>query len=856
MKSLPLYDEPPKSPVEVCYPKARNSRCTKCRLHAGGVLNVCMDAGILPGTRKGPPLMVVGDFPSREEDRAGGPFVGRSGHRIIQLIRQYWDGDIVVDYAIKCAPGRTKVDLKYVTKCREYLAATYNEVQPARVLCFGRHAIAAFTGESVDPLSVRRGYYFMGDGTPVHLFVNGFAASMNRFVGQYLDNDVKAAFTRPLPTLREPVDAVCHKVETSADAEEACRALREGRWVAYDTETSGALWDQDFFEVACLVAGAQGSETTYLWDRAALRTPSVLAPLKALLEDPTVPKVGQNLKFDIAAVKSDARLRIEVQGIGGDTMIWRRQIESDVKSDLAHQQFLVGMGGGKQVPEKALSKIQKAITKARNDPNPVIPGLIEPQLAAAVRHRDLDYKVFAYGLLPDDIMWRYCALDVVSTVRLAEKWESVIEKLPHTKNAWHNIYRSATKAVAKMEEWGMPVDAGRVQELSEFFKFKIQDVESRMFAWGEYNPNSPESVAEFLFGKLGLPVIDRSKETNAPSTKAAVLKQLKDQHPAIAPLLEYRELDRLNGQYAEGMLPWIRHGRVHPTFWLMGARSGRMSSSEPNLQNIPSRNKEYAKMIKGCFIAPPGWVFVQGDYSQLEYRVAAFLTQDENFRQVFKDGHDLHRRTAELCAPLLHGITVEAAEAMTAEEIEGWRRDAKTVNFGTFYGMTVRTLARGLKCSVARAQQIVDAIYGQFTAVPKWMAKQKAHGREYAEAWAYWNGERAIRRQMHQVASSDDGIRLRAENGFVNTPVQGTAALFALAAISGIYEWIVREQLKGVQVCNTVHDSVITLCHEDQLELVLENKHRIMTSFSIGDVPLVVDFEQGRTWGTMHKITL
>jgi len=270
--------------------------------------------------------------------------------------------------------------------------------------------------------------------------------------------------------------------------------------------------------------------------------------------------------------------------------------------------------------------------------------------------------------------------------------------------------------------------------------------------------------------------------------------------------------------------------------------------NEPNLQNISRPKDEDAKFARDLFVANSGWELLEVDYSQLELRVATMLCQDPKMLAIWQAGVDYHQRTAELISKVAWGI--EPSE-VTKEH----RSKAKVPNFGVIYGMTAKGLAQKLGCSVREAEKIINAIKGEFKVFDKWCKAQVELARNTGFVWTWWAGERARRRPLFSIADNDSGRRINAENGAVNTPVQGTASDFCLASITELVPWLINSKLPAELVL-TVHDSIMFHVRSDVVEEVAHNAQRIMTQWESAGVPLVVDMKRGESWGSLEDYKL
>ncbi len=362
------------------------------------------------------------------------------------------------------------------------------------------------------------------------------------------------------------------------------------------------------------------------------------------------------------------------------------------------------------------------------------------------------------------------------------------------------------------------------------------------------NWGSPDQVAELLFGKLKLPIIKRTA-TGKPSTDEDVLDVLKNKHPLCSDLLEWRSVSKLKGTYASGMIPHVRvDGRIHPNIKLDGARSGRSSCTDPNLQNIPRPVDPEGKMARDCFVAPPGKILFEADYGQLELRIAAMLSGDPVMLSIFASGVDYHLRTAQMISHLAWGIPPE-------EVTDKHRSLAKSVNFGILYGKTARTLAEEWGVSIAKAQLVVDAIMGNFKVLDKWCKARRAEAEKTGLVWTWWQGEQGRKRPLFRVAErGNDGAQATARNGAVNSPIQGPASEFCIASLIDAVDWIESDGIEAdVKLVLAVHDSLLFEITESWEHEVAGQVEEIMKGHDSNGVALEVDFKRGYAWGSMMK---
>jgi uracil-DNA glycosylase family 4 len=882
VRSLPIYPRPPVLALEGVEELDLDPACTRCDLNEG-INTVCVGADGEPGG-----LLVVGESPGRTEDDLGRPFVGNSGKLLRSWIARVWKGPVAIDNAVRCYPKGRELKDKHFEACRGFLAQTAAEVKPSRILVLGGWSAYAVTGRAVPPLSSRRGFTHLVSGRygkapiPVFFLLHPAAALRNRFLRAWFESDLTWALTAKVP-LAMPLAAAASVVVDRADAELAVAALGRAPWVSFDVETAGILYDRSF-RLLCVSFCPAGSNDVFVWDAEALANPETLAPLAAYLRDPSCAKTGTNVKFDQIAL--DLTLGIHVAGVRGDVRLSRKLLEPEADADLDTMSELVGLGGIKEEQQTEMAplvaKVKKALMtekrlaknaaedaelvaagkppkkrqKVRPDTQTALDYLHSldrtmPDLAPVIRDPDAHWKSWAYALAPTEVLLRYNARDSLATTRLVEWVEPQLAKEPEINRVRKLLVEPAALAIRQVERWGVPVDRGAIVTFDRHLDGKLAEVKKRLDAHGPtVDWDSPKQVGELLFGTLGLKPSDKHvTKTGANSTSEDALANLKGKHPVIEAILDWRGYSKLKGTYAAGMLPHCRpDGRIHSSILLDGARSGRTSSSKPNLQNIPRpADSIEGKMARDCFAAGPEFTFIQLDYSQLELRVAAMLSKDPDMRAIFDEGVDYHQRTAELISQIAWGIPASAVQ-------KPHRSMAKSVNFGILYGKTARTLAKEWGVSEAKAQTVIDAIMGRFRKLDTWCKDRRVEAARTGVSWTWWDGQKARRRPMWRIADSDGGTSSRAENGAVNTPIQGTASDFCIASLVSCVDWIESEGLHNdVQLVLPVHDSLLFLVRKELLPMVASTAHEIMTSWNSDGVPLEVDVEIGSRWGSLQK---
>jgi DNA polymerase-1 len=719
----------------------------------------------------------------------------------------------------------------------------------------GGNPVLSIFGESVPVMSARHSinWIWNSEGTdliPIFILTNPVNTLRNKFVRRWFERDLRWALTCDLDSQWfPPLESVHRIVETEADALLAEREIRQAGGMTFDTETAGRI-GHNYYKVLCVAAMAYGDplENPFVWTESALADERLLAPLRRLLEDPAIKLCGHNLKYDVQSVK--VGLDIRATGTDNCTMLTRKLLWSDSSGKLEHLDYSVGMGGHKREAQMAIAKACESITKARTKSTKAVgflPGTVSQVFCEAIKYHEDEPKAFAYGLIQKDLLHRYCGLDVVATERLRVWQEPQLEKKQPIKRIWNKVVRDTTEAVAQVELWGVPVDRQAVQAYDSYLEVRVREIEKK-FENYNVNPGSPAQLAKLLYDKLDLPCRVYT-DTGAESTNEEALKAIEDQHPIVRDIMNYRELSHLKNTYAGGLYKHIRDdGRVHPTIHIDGAASGRASASKPNIQNQPSGLTEHAKLVRNCFVALPGHKLIQLDYSSLELRIAAMLSGDPVMKQIFFDGVDYHMQTAILICQTAWGITADQIE-------KKHRTGAKTANFAILYGKTIKGIAKQIGCSVEKAEEIVNAIFGKMRDLKSWIDDRIAETNRTGVTWTWWDGKPARCRHLWRIASTDEESsksRGTAERSSYNTPIQGTAAEYCTASLVSCVNWLLDEQIPG-ELIVPVHDSLMFHVPDDHVDLVAHRAHDTMLSWNSLDVPLAVDVEVGQTWGSLEK---
>ena len=839
MRQLPLYDGDRAFPCESGERLNDDPGCTRCKAHEAAT-TVCVPAELTgePGTRGR--LLVVLDSPGSLEDRSGRPLLGSTGQYLRKTLGDLWDGEIVFTYAYRCFPGAKKIAPSAMVACAPYLRQTYAETQPDVVLCFGAGAMNNVVGRSYPPLSVRRGYAILDDGTPVFLMLHPTHALRNRTVGSWLDSDLRWALGEP--ELRDvPHDGVCYLADTVEDTEAAIADLEIAEAITLDFETFGRPGNREF-EILNMALTPAGDNMAYVWDAKAFSDPDIRDSILWFLDSTKVPLGGHNFKFDAVCANMvyGCRLRADF-----DTMLWRKLLDATVQRRLEYAQPVIGMSGGKDEAKKYIDAGSRELRKMVKTPDtqPKLFNMPADRLASAVRRIGLgdEPKAYSFAAIPPDVRSRYNGIDTVSTDRLRSYYGAQMEDRPNIKLVWDRVGRALNHAVTTMECNGVAADRAKIAEIQTSMQKQVDEAMHVLKGVdSEVNWNHAPSVAKTLTRVMGRPITSTAKD---------VLAKLN--HPAVDALVTYRKASKFKAQYADSMSHFVRDdGRIHPSFNIDGTETGRPSCEKPNLLNIPRAKTEAGKLCRDVFTSEDGNLLVEVDYSQIELRVAAAQSGDKKMIDFFKRGIDFHLATAKMVAPLL-GVDPDSID----EESE-LRSQAKAINFGVLYGTGAAGLAATLGIPVQEAKRLVTAILGQFSQLQAWIDERLTFARRYGFAPTWWDGIMPFReRPLPDIFSPIDEERMTAERSSWNTFIQGTAAEYTNASLGEIQRQLDVGMLPAsAKLVLTVYDSILLEVAEADVDELIVGVTDIMESWRMdGGVPLVADVKVGKSWGSLEN---
>lgn len=590
-------------------------------------------------------------------------------------------------------------------------------------------------------------------------------------------------------------------IETEEDAKRLCDYLLTNKIVSLDTETTSthpidaelvglsfSVKENEAFYVAIPSNRKEALKFVYIF--------------KQVYESPEILKVGQNIKYDMEVLHNYG---ITVQAPMFDTMIAHYLINPELRHNMDYM-------------AETLLNYQTIH----------IEELIGPKGRHQKSMRDLD---------PKDV-YEYAAEDADVTLKLKNILEPKLKEFNAEQLFW-DMEMPLVPVLASMETNGVCLDTDSLSETSELFTQRMKVLERKIYeeAGEEFNISSPKQVGDILFGKMQL--VDKPKKTRTGQyvTSEDVLQQLRGKAPIVANILDYRGLKKLLSTYIDALPKLVnpRTGHIHTSFNQTVTATGRLSSSDPNLQNIPVRDDD-GKEIRKCFIPEPGCLFFSADYSQIELRIMAHLSGDENMIEAFREGFDIHRATA---AKIWHESMDDVTDAQ--------RKKAKQANFGIIYGITTYGLAQRMEIPNNEARDLISDYFKTFPKVHAYMEKAKAEARQKGYAETLFGR----RRYLPDINSRNATVRGFAERNAINAPIQGSEADIIKVAMINIYKRFKAEGIRSKMILQ-VHDELNFSVYPDEKEQVEKIVIEEMQNAYKLAVPLIADAGWGKNWLEAH----
>ncbi len=610
-----------------------------------------------------------------------------------------------------------------------------------------------------------------------------------------------------LPTAEPPLVTIVR--DTRALSELVAR-LHAAPAFAFDTECTGlqpVMSDLVGISIA-LAPGDVWYVPVAHQDGEQVSRDEVISALAPFFTDPQKPKFAHNAKFDMEVL---AGAGIRVAGLSFDTMIAAAML-------------------GKRQGLKDLAFYELKLSEP--------PTTIEDLIGRGS-------KQISFAAVPIEQAAPYAAADALYTLHLTERLRSQLETDAALRDLYYRVELPLIEVLTEMELTGILLDQAYLRELGERFARRINEVAERIYqqAGSSFNINSGQQLNEVLFERIGIDprAHGLSKlKSGGYSITAEVLEELAQLYPIAADILTYRQLTKLKSTYIDALPELVnpRTGRIHTSYNQLGAATGRLSSNNPNLQNIPVRTEE-GREIRRAFVAAPGHRFVAADYSQIELRVLAHISGDENLIAAFEQGLDIHAATASR----LFGVEPTAVD-------KNQRRVAKTVVFGVIYGISPFGLAQRLGIERELARQLIDNLFTQFPGIRRYIEQTLAFGRQHGYVQTLFG-----RRRVMEDLRANGARRAAAEREAINAPIQGTAADLMKMAMVNVHRAL-REQGLQTRLLLQVHDELIAEAPESEVTTAAQLLREVMSGVYKLNVPLSVNLETGPNWEEMSPVVV
>jgi len=600
----------------------------------------------------------------------------------------------------------------------------------------------------------------------------------------------------------ETVDHTYYLIESSAQRQEIIDKIKQAKQFCFDTETTSLdSVDATLVGMSLSVKPKEGYYLPFPLNEE--ETKKILLDFKQVFEDTNILKIGQNLKYDVCVLNN---YDIDIKGVMFDTMIAHYLIEPDSR----HNMTLLAENYLNYTPIPIEDLIGKKGKKQDNMKN-----------------------------VPIDKIKEYAAEDADITLQLKEKFvpllkENKIDKL------YYQIEAPLIPVLATMEKHGVKIDVNFLGELSKEMNSSIGEIEKAIFkiAGTEFNIGSPKQLGEVLFEKMKLLEKPKKTRTGQYATGEEILSKLAIEHEICRKILDYRELVKLKSTYIDALPTLLspNDGRLHTTYNQAVAATGRLSSNNPNLQNIPIRTDKGREIRKAFIPRDENFILLSADYSQVELRIMASFSKDEVMMEAFRAGKDIHAATAAK----IFKVPLEEVDSEM-------RRRAKTANFGIIYGISAWGLSERLSIPRREAADIIKAYWEEFPAIKKYMDDiiNTARKNEYVETIT------GRRRYLRDINSRNATMRGFSERNAINAPIQGSAADIIKKAMIEIHDWLIKENLKTKMILQ-VHDELVFDVYHKEKDIVAEKVTELMQNAANLEVPLVVESGFGENWLAAH----
>ena len=609
------------------------------------------------------------------------------------------------------------------------------------------------------------------------------------------------------PEKKPDVESNYHTIRTKNELSELIEDMKKAPYISFDTETTSL--DYMNAELVGVSIALKPNEAFYIpinhnyeGVEKQLEEHFVLEALKPFLESDEIPKIGHNLKYDRHILQN---LGIDLKGKLLDTMLF-----SYVNNSTITRHNL------------------DAVSKRYLNINPTSYEDVAGKGAKQIPFSEVSIEVAS----------EYASEDADISLKLYEHIEPLVQKETKLAKLYSEIEGPLIYTLGDIERNGVLIDSEKLNEQSKELEAKILELEQKVqkSAGEDFNLGSPKQLQEILYEKLGLPVIKKTPK-GQPSTAESVLQELSMDFPIVQDILSYRAISKLKSTYTDKLPKMVNSntGRVHTSYHQAVTATGRLSSSDPNLQNIPIRSEE-GRRIREAFIAPDGYKILAADYSQIELRIMAHLSRDQGLMDAFAKGQDIHQATAA-------EIFSTNIDEVTANQ----RRSAKAINFGLIYGMSAFGLSKQLQITRAEAQNYIEQYFDRYPQVKHYMDETK----QSAKKMGYVETVFGRRLYLADIESSNYQRRQYAERSAINAPMQGTAADLIKMAMIHLHQKI-REESFEAKIIMQVHDELVIEVNENQSDELSEITRSVMSEISKLDVDLKVDADIGNNWDEAH----
>lgn len=593
-----------------------------------------------------------------------------------------------------------------------------------------------------------------------------------------------------------------HKIKTEEEIKELVSFLLLQPELCFDTETTSVnAMEAELVGISFAYVAGEAYYIPCPADRD--ETLNILALLKPVFDNESIVKIGQNIKYDLLVLKN---YNVDVKGVVYDTMLAHYLIDPDGKHsmDWLSEQYL---------NYKPVSITELIGKKGKNQGN----------------MRDVD----------EDEATAYAAEDADITLQLKTKFDPIIKENKLEK-LFFDVENPLIDVLTEMEFEGVQIDTASLAEMSILLEKESKEIENKVYeiAGVRFNLASPKQLGEVLFDKLKLDPKAKKTKTGQYATGEEVLSKLAIEHEIAQAILDFRQMVKLKSTYVDALPTMInsKTGRIHTTYNQFVAATGRLSSINPNLQNIPIRTDRGREIRKAFVPRDEDHILLAADYSQIELRIMAAFSGDESMIEAFRTGRDIHATTA-----------AKIFQVPLEEVTSDMRRKAKTANFGIIYGISAFGLAQRLSIPRGEAKEIIDSYFNEFPAVKQYMdgAIEKARKNEYVETIL------GRRRYLRDINSRNMTMRGFAERNAINAPIQGSAADLIKVAMINVHQWMKKENLKSKMILQ-VHDELVFDAHKDEVEILKANIPGLMSNAIKMAVPVEVEVGVGTDWLEAH----